>query len=343
MDKFEVKTGAVAIEVLGITNYSELQNVLGEKVANVPICTKENKKELTETVSHYKKIRTPLKKSRAEANKMLKAKSKEILSEYDTAIDLVSGYIEPFEQEINEYDEKVKRFKLNKIKEETAERLQELNNYIEDMNSNFEHLIIECLEFDEAWAKNTKAAFEFIQSYKQNAENTYNRIKNNTFAIEMICKKLKNEYDLQSDLNYKLILSDKLYTEDLQVLENTLEKFAEDQQLKEIEAAEIAEKEAIRKAEEQKLKEPEAAQEKARQEERERIEKERLEEEEIKRQIAENDRKLKERANTTAKKLRLEFVIDTDDELTEIEDNIYQAIINFYDINTDKFKLSEVE
>ena len=36
MSKFEVKTGAAAIEVLGITNYAELQEKWFAKIVNVP-------------------------------------------------------------------------------------------------------------------------------------------------------------------------------------------------------------------------------------------------------------------------------------------------------------------
>ena len=205
MDKIE--TGLIAIEVPSIINRDKIVESLGEKNANKIECkNSKDKKSITETVEKYKKIRTPLKKERAAANKQMKEKMKDILGEFDEVIGLVSNYIEPYQSVIDEYDAEVKQRKLDKLKKETANRIAEVNQFIEDMNDTFNYRIADIIMFSESWAKNTKVAFEYIETVYRNAEYSFKRIKDTVFTVKTICKKLKNEYDLQSELNYRLVL-----------------------------------------------------------------------------------------------------------------------------------------
>jgi len=255
MDKIE--TGLIAIEVPSIINRDKIVESLGEKNANKIECkNSKDKKSITETVEKYKKIRTPLKKERAAANKQMKEKMKDILGEFDEVIGLVSNYIEPYQSVIDEYDAEVKQRKLDKLKKETANRIAEVNQFIEDMNDTFNYRIADIIMFSESWAKNTKVAFEYIETVYRNAEYSFKRIKDTVFTVKTICKKLKNEYDLQSELNYRLVLRDKLYTEDLETIEKILEDFAAEQKITEIEAIEKNAEfiERVKKVEKETLK-----------------------------------------------------------------------------------------
>jgi len=303
MSKFEVKTGTMAVEVLGITNYNELQKILGEKTAQEVVCKNStDKKEILENVKHYKAIRTPLKKTRAEANKMLKAKSKEILDEFDTAIKLVSDYIEPYEEAVIRYDEEVKARKLERLKTKFIPEIENLNKQIRGINDGLGKELIEFIEFNETWvSKSEKAIFALLNDFVDTAEKQKAQIENNILAVATKAESLKIQYDLQSELNYQLILGDRIYTDGLADLQDRLEEFAFDQQRSEAEAAERAEAEAKRQADKerieaelQKQRDIEAAQEKARAEERAKIKKERQEEEARKKQIEENDRKFRQ-------------------------------------------------
>ena len=236
----KIETGLVAVEITGILNCDKIVEELGEKTANVATCkNSKDKQALTETIKKYKEIRTPLKKTRASVVKEIKAKTKEILGEFDTVIGLVSDYIEPYQTVVDEYDEKNRIAKIEKLKKETAQRISEVNQYIEDMNDTIGYKIADAIVFGD-WAKNTKVAFEHIDACYRNAEYSYKRIKDTVFAVKMITKKLKNEYDLATDLNCKLILGDKLFTEDLEVIEKILDEFAAEQQITELEATEKA-------------------------------------------------------------------------------------------------------
>ena len=252
-DKFEVKTGNIAVEMLGITNYEELQKFLGEKNANEVICTKETKVSITENLKHYKSIRTPLKKTRAEANKMIKSEGQRILGEFDEAIKLVSDYIEPYETAVKTYDDKVKLDKLNRLRNDVMPRLEDLNARVDYINQTLDYRLIEPLEFSEDWAKSVKTACEYIDTYGKDAQNKFDSAENNIEAVWMLCEKLKNEYDLISTLNYKNILGNDIFTGKLADMKETLDDAAMNQQTIEVEAAEKAIEDEKRKAEKERL------------------------------------------------------------------------------------------
>ena len=193
---FEVKTGSVAVDVLSITNIDELKKELGEKTANEVVCNNAtDKKELTETISHYKKIRTPLKNEKAAARKQIDLIKKNVSDEFDLAINLVSGYIEPYESVVKEYDDKVKREKRERLQAELQDHIASLNTDIEGMNRDLQFTISQELEFSEDWAKNLKNSLEYIKTYRETAEQKYNQANNNIAALEILCGTLKNQYE----------------------------------------------------------------------------------------------------------------------------------------------------
>ena len=311
MEEFEVKLGSVAIDMFAIVNYAEIKNRLGEKLAN-PICKNlEDKKKLELKLKEYTDIRKPIVKERANANKLGTAKVKEILEQFDEIKSLVDEYKSPLLEKISEYDEQNRLKKLVRLEAKFIPEIDKINIKIEEINDGLQYKLLETLEFDEAWtSKSEKAILIILNDFVDNAERAKFQAENNLLAVATKVESLKIQYNLQSDINYQLILGNRIYTDGLADLQYILEDFAADQQRSEVEAAERAEQEALRKSEvekqklidEQKEKEREAelqkqkelleAQEKARQEERDKIAAEKAEEEERKKIIKENDKKL---------------------------------------------------
>ena len=254
MSKFEVKTGAVSVEVQSIVNIDEIRKALGEKAANVDECNRDNKKELVAAIAYYKKMRTPLKKEKAAARKQCDTIKANISEEFDEAINIVSEHIEPYEEKVKIYDEEIRKNKVAKLRDELEPKIQELNAVIFISNYKLENELNESLEFSEEWAKNLKGGLEYIKTYNETAINKYNQAKNNITAIEILCDTLKNKYNLTSDINYKLILGNDRFTGQLTELQKRLDDFAADQQAKELEAEQRKEEEI--KREQEKTKEP---------------------------------------------------------------------------------------
>jgi len=165
-------------------------------------------------------------------------------------------------------------------------QLEEANAAITDINSGFGKAgLIEQILWNDEWAnwKDEKVKLH-LEDEVQKAIAKRNEISNNIKAVQILCKSLKSDYDLQSELNYELILEDRIFTESLETLEKRLEKFAEQQQIAEIEAAEKAAAEEIRKAEKKAEQERIAAEERQREEIRKAEENIRAEQEAIRKQ-----------------------------------------------------------
>jgi len=123
-----------------------------------------------------------------------------------------------------------------------------INIKIEEINDGLQYKLLETLEFDEAWtSKSEKAILIILNDFVDNAERAKFQAENNLLAVATKVESLKLQYDLQSDINYQLILGNRIYTDGLADLQYILEDFAADQQRSEVEAAERAEQEALRK------------------------------------------------------------------------------------------------
>ena len=248
MEKFEVKLGSVAIDMFAIVNYAEIKNRLGEKLTN-PICNNAtDKKELELKLKEYTDIRKPIVKERANANKLGTAKVKEILEQFDEIKSLVDEYKLPLLEKISEYDEQNRLKKLVRLEAKFIPEIDKINIKIEEINDGLQYKLLETLEFDEAWtSKSEKAILIILNDFVDNAERAKFQAENNLLAVATKVESLKLQYDLQSDINYQLILGNRIYTDGLADLQYILEDFAADQQRSEVEAAERAEQEALRK------------------------------------------------------------------------------------------------
>ena len=355
--KFEVQLGSVAIDMFAIVNYDEVKSILGEKLVNPKCENSKDKKELETKLKEYSDIRTPIAKERANANKLGTAKVKEILSQFDEIRDLVDDYKTPLTEAIEAYDEKNRLEKLEKKKAIFLPQIEEANNVIRDINLTYGKALIELIQWDDSFAnmKDEKVVF-LLEEAIQGAIKRKQEIDNNIEAVEILCESLKGLYNLQSDLNYKLILDDRIYTDSLKDLKERLDKFADQQQKSEAEAADKAEEEANRKAQKEadRVKKEEeakhqaelkAATEKAIAEERGKIEVEQelekaknlveeikaiAEKEEIKQEIEQKIEQHNEKPEESIKKYKLEF------EITSTEANL---MMQYFKDNNIKFEV----
>ena len=311
----KVNEGIVRLEVNGVVNIQEIKANLSanlDKYRDI-IWTEETRKDIQEVIKELKPERTKIKKIAATFNKQGKEVIKTKYDEIKSIERLLDEVINPLEQGEKDYIEKVRLANMEKKKAIFADQIAEINKIIEDQNKYFKYTLHEPIQFLDDWGKKSENSIKLeLEKIVSDIEKKRTEIINLKDGVMTAAELFKNQYELKSSLNYELILGDRIYTDTLQECKVILEKFAADQQAKEIEAEELAKEEAERKARlekekaeaEQKKKEQEAArkhqeelkaaQEKAAAEERARIEKERLQEEERKKAIIENDRKLRE-------------------------------------------------
>ena len=248
-EKFVIETGNVMIEMLGITNYEDIKKLLGEKAAN-PICNNSaDKKELEAILDDYTKIRKPIKVERASANKYGTAKVKEVLAQYDEITQLIDSYKAPILEVIETYTEKNRLENIERKSAIFAKQIVEINDIIKTLNQEFDYILHEEVIFLDEWGKKSEDAIKKeLEKIVTDITNTRTNLLNKIKGVQNTCKMLKGDYDLKSDLDYKIILENDIYIKDLSELEEKLDKFAMNQQKIELDAEEAAEKEANRKA-----------------------------------------------------------------------------------------------
>jgi len=224
-----------------VTNLQDLKKYYIEYTAKFQnlVVLDEQEKEYKELLSEIKKERTPLKNARVGVNKYLTAETKKILAEIDEVTKLLDEVIKPIETALNELSENRRIKRLNEKKEKFAQRLNELNEAIAEANQEYK-LNIELVEFDENWVKfKDEDIDKVISDRAEQITNTVKTVKNNLKMIVIVADKLKNEYDLKSEID-----TENIDITDIEAIETELEKRANKQQEIEINA-EIAAKERL--------------------------------------------------------------------------------------------------
>ena len=241
----EIKEGTLALNVNGIINLAEVKFNLEsnlEKYSGI-IWTEETRKDISKLIGELKPERMKVKKAAAAfkkfANNAVEEKYREI-KELETLFDKV---IDPLEQGEKDFLEAQRVEKYNRKKALWEQATIDLNTIIEALNDRFEYRLMEPFEFTEEFANksddNIRLAFEKKgEEIKKLTADIVDKIE----GIETACQLLKAQYGLNTELNYKLILRNNIYTQSLSECKKTLDDFAAVQQ--------EAEQESERKAKE---------------------------------------------------------------------------------------------
>jgi DNA repair exonuclease SbcCD ATPase subunit len=291
-NEIEIKKGNSNLIFEGITNISELNQAVDEKVSiyqNIEI-SESNIKQCKEIITELKPARTEIKKFRAEVNKNLKLALENKIKEIDCVIDKISVIIEPLESKIDEYAEKKRLERLQQKKDKFEPILKQINDEMSEMKIPF--FTIPVFQFDEKWInkKDDDISFEI----DQNTKNLINEIKQKQERIkniELQCQILRNQYDIISTINY-MTLEEKIYSDDYA---EKLEKMAGHIQAQEIrikeEAEQAKQREILRKEQQHQEELERKAQESIR----------------AKKQIEDNERKQKQELEQQQEKHRQEI------------------------------------
>ena len=324
--EIEIRTGLVPFELPGIVNYDEVKERLGMIEVN-PICKSgEDKKKWESKLEEYKKIRKPLVSEGAKVQNLGDAAISRIKAEFKEIIGLVDNHKEPIIKAIKDYEEIGRSKRFAKLKEEVTPKLEELNIQIETMNKELNYKLVSTVLFDDEWkGKSSKTVFGIIDTELEDAENKIKQAKNNIEAIKSECELLKLKYDLKSPMSYKLILGNKIYTEQLVDLKKILDDTASDQQEKELEVERLMTEEVERKSEKERLVAEQKqkrliqeAEDKVREEERSAFEKQQAKLDGEKKRVKKETKSVEATENATPK-----------DHIVEFEKETYSKTIKF--------------
>ena len=245
------------VEFDGVVNVEEVYNFYKDYVKKFDnlVILDNQEKDYKEILKEIKTERIPLKKIRSELNKFLKVASKNELEKLDNVIDLLDGAVEPIETALKEMAKNRKLNKVRKKKNKFMQSIIDINEIVDAIDKPY--LIIEKVEWKESWNVSRdelvdKEIIEMCEDIKKQIDQADDKIK----TAKMIADKVKNDYDLKSDIDY-MELKEDLYLS-VSIVEDRIEGFGMRQQEIELKAEEQVKeqlkREEIRKEEQEKAR-----------------------------------------------------------------------------------------